>query len=299
MIASRCRRGGARSRADRPAAALVPSTSHGAARIMIELRNKHTLTGKHAAFRSYCSQLGGDFLSQRLTSKGLCRRIHFRRMPSVNDGPSDMPDSGFAATSLLAGSPTSRITCSAASRSARSAASRSASTFSAASRFACAEASIFAILAASRFASLAALRAFGSIDLRFLSGFALCLPRRLALGFSRSVALRLLGSFTLRSLDGFEPRLLCCLALRLLRSFAPGFLRGGKPCSLGCGFATRGLSPGLFSKRVELCGPVVCLLDRSRTVGGIELCLLCSGLELRHLLPCRICVRTTLLCGAS
>jgi hypothetical protein len=34
-------------------AALVPSTSHGAARIMIELRNKHTLTGKHAAFRSY------------------------------------------------------------------------------------------------------------------------------------------------------------------------------------------------------------------------------------------------------
>src|SRR6516162_5421564 len=72
-----------------------------AARIMIELRNKHTLTGKHAAFRSYlCSQLGGDFLSQRLTSKGLCRRIHFRRMPSVNDGPSDMPDSGFAATSF-------------------------------------------------------------------------------------------------------------------------------------------------------------------------------------------------------
>src|SRR6185312_9714480 len=143
-----------------------------------------------------------------------------------------------------------------------------------------------------------ALRAFGSLDLRFLSGFALCLPRRLALGFSRSVALRLLGSFTLFSLDGFEPRLLCCLALRLLRSFAPGFLRGGKPCSLGCGFATRGLSPSLFSKRVELCGPVVCLLDRSRTVGDIELCLLCSGLELRHLLPCRICVRTTLLRGA-
>src|SRR5947208_870114 len=143
-----------------------------------------------------------------------------------------------------------------------------------------------------------ALRAFGSLDLRFLSGFALCLPRRLALGFSRSVALRLLGSFTLRSLDGFEPRLLCCLALRLLRGFAPGFLRGGKPCSLGCGFATRGLSPGLFSKRGELCGPVVCLLDRSRTVGGIALCLLCGGLELHHLLPCRICLRTTLLRGA-
>src|ERR1700751_6146886 len=59
--------------------------------------------------RQLCAQLGGDFLSASLTSKGLCRRIHFRRMPSVNDGPSDMPDSGFAATSLLAGSPTSRI----------------------------------------------------------------------------------------------------------------------------------------------------------------------------------------------
>src|SRR5207344_260211 len=114
-------------------------------------------------------------------------------------------------------------------------------------------------------------RAFGSLDLRFLSGFALCLPRRLG-------ALRLLGSFTLRSLDGFEPRLLCRLALRLLRGFAPGFFRGGTPCSLGCGFATRGLSPGLFSKRVELCGPVVCLLARSRTPGDIALCLLCSGL---------------------
>src|SRR6266513_509079 len=119
-----------------------------------------------------------------------------------------------------------------------------------------------------------ALRAIGSLDLRFLSGFALCLPRRLALGFS------------------------CSVALRLLLSFASGFLRGGKPCSLGCGFATRGLSPGLFSKRVELCGPVVCLLDRSRTVGGIELCLLCSGLELPHLLPCRIRVSPTLLRGA-
>src|SRR5262249_17045390 len=63
----------------------------------------------------------------------------------------------------------------------------------------------------------------------------------------------------------------CCRCSGLQR-------RGGKPCSLGCGFATRGLSPGLFSKRVELCGPVVCLLDRSRTLGGIALCLLCSGL---------------------
>jgi hypothetical protein len=88
------------------------------------------------------------------------------------------------------------------------------------------------------------------------------------------------------------------IELRNKHTFAPGFLRGGKPCWLGCGFATRGLSPGLFSKRVELCGPVVCLLDRSRTLSGIELCLLCSGLELRHLLPCRICVRTTLLRGA-
>src|SRR5262249_58988713 len=80
--------------------------------------------------------------------------------------------------------------------------------------------------------------------------------------------------------------------------FAPIFIRGCTTCSLGCGFATRGLSPGLFSKRVELCSPVVCLLDRSRTPGDIALCLLCSGLELRHLLPCRICVRTTLLRGA-
>src|SRR5215813_7632531 len=138
----------------------------------------------------------------------------------------------------------------------------------------------------------------GSLHLRDPGSFSLCLLGRFALDLAGGVALRLLGSFTLRSLDGFEPRLLCCLALRLLRSFAPGFLRGGKPCSLGCGFATRGLSPGLFSKRVEPCGPVVCLLDRSRTVGGIELCLLCSGLELPHLLPCRICVSTTLLCGA-
>src|SRR5262249_21714619 len=113
----------------------------------------------------------------------------------------------------------------------------------------------------------------------------------------RSVALRLLGSFTLHSLDGFEPRLLCCLALRLLRSFAPGFLRGGKPCSLGCGFATRGLSPGLFSKRVQLCGPVVCLLYCSRTVAAIVLCLLLRGPVPPPLLPCRLCVGTSLLCG--
>src|SRR5215831_10783914 len=263
-------------------------------------------------------------------------------MPSVNDGPSDMPDSGFAATSLLAGSPTSRIGlvfcsfsrlalgldllrsfafCLCGSLHLRDPGSFSLCLLG---RFALDLAGFslcllgrfaldlagFSLCLLGRFAlDLAggftlrllrrlALRAFGSLDLRFLSGFALCLPRRLALGFSRSVALRLLGSFTLRSLDGIEPRLLCCLALRLLRGFAPGFLRGGKPCPLGCGFATRGLSPGLFSKRIELCGPVVCLLDRSRTPGDIALCLLCSGLELRHLLPCRICVRTTLLRGA-
>ena len=39
-----------------------------------------------------------------------CRRIRFRWMPSENDGPSELPDSGLAVTSLSAGSPTSRIT---------------------------------------------------------------------------------------------------------------------------------------------------------------------------------------------
>src|SRR5207247_2167842 len=124
------------------------------------------------------------------------------------------------------------------------------------------------------------------------SGLAFCSFSRLALGLDlhRSFAFCLCGSLYLRDPGSFS---LC-----LLRCFAPGFLGGGMPCSLGCGFATRGLSPGLFSKLGELCGPVVCLLDRSRTVGGIELCLLCGGLELRHLLPCRICLRTTLLRGA-
>src|SRR5215510_9496351 len=149
------------------------------------------------------SAIRGERLAkERLRCHGLdaslCRRIHFRRMPSVNDGP---PDSGFAATSLLAGSPTSRINCSA----------------------------VLAFCSFSRLAlGLDLLSSFafclcGSLHLRDPGSFSLCLPRRLALGFSRSVALRLLDSFTLRSLDGFEPRLLCCLALRLLRSFAPGF----------------------------------------------------------------------------
>src|SRR5215831_18375338 len=182
-------------------------------------------------------------------------------MPSVNDGPSELPDSGLAATSLSAGSPTSRITV---RRPRVLLVQRFALGFDLLRSLAfCPCGSLylrdpgsFALCLLGRFAlDLAggftlrllrrlALRAFGSLDLRFLSGFALCLPRRL-------VALRLLGSFTLRSLDGFEPRLLCRLALRLLRGFAPGFLRGGTPCSLGCGFATLGLSPGLFSKRVE------------------------------------------------
>src|SRR5215471_6183367 len=131
-------------------------------------------------------------------------------MPSVNDGPSDMPDSGFAATSLLAGSPTFRITCSA--RLAFCSFSRLALGLDLLRSFAfCLRGSLhlrdpgsFSLCLLGRFAlDLAggftlrlllrrlALRAFGSLDLRFLSGFALCLPRRLALGFSRSVAFRL------------------------------------------------------------------------------------------------------------
>src|SRR6516225_8103032 len=203
----------------------------------------------------------------------LCRRIHFRRMPSVNDGP---PDSGFVATSLLAGSPTSRINCSA----------------------------VLAFCSFSRLAlGLDLLRSFafclcGSLHLRDPGSFSLCLLGRFALDLAGGFTLRLLRRLALRAFGSLDLRFLSGFALCLPRRLAPGFLRGGKPCSLGCGFATRGLSPGLFSKRVELCGPVVCLLDRSRTVGGIELCLLCSGLELRHLLPCRICVGTTLLRGA-
>src|SRR5215510_11188533 len=98
-------------------------------------------------------------------------------MPSVNDGPSELPDSGLAATSLSAGSPTSRITV----RRPR---------VLLVQRFALGLRS-FALCLLGRFAlDLAggftlrllrrlALRAFGSLDLRFLSGFALCLPRRL------------------------------------------------------------------------------------------------------------------------
>src|SRR5262245_50008296 len=121
-----------------------------------------------------------------------------------------MPDSGFAATSLLAGSPTSGglAFCSFSPLALgldllRSFAFclclRDPGSFSLCllGRFALDLAGGFTL----RLLRRLALRAFGSLDLRFLSGFALCLPRRLALGFSRSVALRLLGSFTLRSLD--------------------------------------------------------------------------------------------------
>src|SRR5499433_1816927 len=171
-------------------------------------------------------------------------------MPSVNDGPSDLPDSGLAATSLSAGSPTSRITV----RRPR-------------------------VLLVQRFAlGLDLLRSLafcpcGSLYLRDPGSFALCPLGRFALDLAGGFTLRLLRRLALRAFGSLDLRFLSGFVLRLLRSFAPGFLRGGKPCSLGCGFATRGLSPGLFSKRVELCGPVVCLLDRSRTVGGIALCL--------------------------
>src|SRR5499427_10160345 len=95
--------------------------------------------------RQLCAQLGGDFLSESLTSNlpapsfpsdAICKRrpvgyagLWFRGNFAFG-WFTDLPDYLFGA-----------------SRSARSAASRSASTFSAASRFACAEASIFAILA--------------------------------------------------------------------------------------------------------------------------------------------------------
>src|SRR5262252_6547390 len=118
--------------------------------------------------RQLCAQLGSDFLSESLTSKGLCRRIHFRRIPSVNDGPSDMPDSGFAATSLLAGSPTSRI---------------------------------FGGLAFCSFSRLA-------LGLDLLRSFAFCLCGSLHLRDPGSFSLCLLGRFALDLAGGFTLRLL-------------------------------------------------------------------------------------------
>src|SRR6516165_1865438 len=107
-------------------------------------------------------------------------------MPSVNDGPSDIPDSGFAATSLLAGSPTSRIGL------------------------------VFCLF--SRLAlGLDLLRSFafclcGSLHLRDPASFSLCLLGRFALdlagGFTlrllRRLALRAFGSLDLRFLSGFR-----------------------------------------------------------------------------------------------
>ena len=235
-------------RADRPAAALVPSTPR-AAQIMIELRNKHTLTGKLCCFQIVlCAQLGGDFLSQSLTSKGLCRRIHFRRMPSVNDGPSDMPDSGsrqlrFRLVHRPPGLPVRRprvllvqplrarprpspqlrvlpVRKPPSSRSwqlrfASLAASRSTlraasrSAFSAASRCARSAASIFAFSAASRFACLAASRsAFRAASRSAFSA---------ALRFARSMASSL--AFSAAS------RFACCAASRRAFSAAARLAR--------------------------------------------------------------------------
>src|SRR4029077_16237710 len=301
-------------RADRPAAALVPSTSHGAARIMIELRNKHTFTGKLCRFQIVLfAQLVGDFLSQSLKSKGLCRRIHFRRMPSVNDGSSELPDSGLAA-STFGWFTTSRISVSrprvllVQPLRARPRPSPQLGVLPLRQPLSSRSWQLRALppwpLRARpcgrlhappppppRVARVRQPRSSLSQRLRALPASP---PRARLFAQRRAPPSRQLYASLARWLRAarflfprvvvWELRLLCCLALRLLRSFAPGFLRGGKPCSLGCGFATRGLSPGLFCKRVEL--------------GGIELCLLCSGLELRHLLPCRICVRTTLLRGA-
>src|SRR5262249_1708032 len=148
---------------------------------MIELRNKHTLTGKHAAFRSYFARSSAAIFLIEATSTipvvaFMIDPLQARVVTSLA-----RPGGNLTGITLDAGienfAKRLQILRYAglwfrgnfafgwftdlpdylfgASRSARSAASRSASTFSAASRFACAEASIFAILAASRFASLA------------------------------------------------------------------------------------------------------------------------------------------------
>src|SRR5262245_37849395 len=139
-------------------------------------------------------------------------------MPSVNAGPSDMPDSGFAATCFwlvhrrpglaFVGLAFCSFSCLALGLDLlRSFA------FCLSGSFDLRDPCSFSLCLLGRFAlGLAggftlrllrrlALPAFGSLDLRFLSGLALRLPRCLALCFSRSVALRFLGSFTLRSLD--------------------------------------------------------------------------------------------------
>ena len=104
-------------------------------------------------------------------------------MPSVNDGPSDMPDSGFAATSLLAGSPTFRI--------------------------------IVAFCSPSRLAlGLDLLRSFafclcGSLHLRDPGSFSLCLLGRFALDLAGGFTLRLLRRLALRAF-------VCCIRSRRL-----------------------------------------------------------------------------------
>src|SRR5439155_800362 len=98
------------------------------------------------------------------------------------------------------------------------------------------------------------------------SGLAFCSFSRLALGLDlhRSFAFCPCGSLHLRDPGSFSLCLRGCFALDLAGGFTLRLLR-----------------------RLAL-----------RAFGGLDLCLLCSGLELRHLLPCRICVRTTLLRGA-
>src|SRR5262249_22371021 len=235
-------------RPDRPARALGPSTSHGAARIMIELRNKHTLTGKLCCFQIVlCAQLGGDFLSQSLTSKGLCRPHSFpsdaicKRRPVGYAGLwfrgnfafgwfTDLPD-------YLFGGP----------RSARSAASRSASTFSAASRFACAEASIFATLAASRFASLAASRSTLRAASRSAFSAAPRCGRSAASTFACYAASRFACLAASRSAFRAASRSAFSAALRFARSMASSL-----PFSAASRFACCAASRRAFSAAASL-----------------------------------------------
>src|SRR5262245_1648094 len=125
-------------RADRPAAALVPSTSHGAARIMIELRNSFAAFGWFTDLPDY---LFGASRSARSAAS---------RSASTFSAASRFACTEASFFAILAAS---RFASLAASRSTLRAASRSA--FSAASRCARSAASIFAFSAASRFACLA------------------------------------------------------------------------------------------------------------------------------------------------
>ena len=216
-------------------------------------------------------------------------------MPSENDGPSELPDSGLAATSLSAGSPTSRITV-----------RRPRVPLVQPLRARPRPSPQLGVLPLRQPLSSRSwqLRALPPWPLRARPCGRLHAPPSPPPRVARVRQPRSSLSQRLRALPASPPRarlfaqrrappsrqLYASLArwLRASPSLPPraspaarlraGLSRGGTPCSLGCGFATRGLSPGLFSKRVELCGPVVCLLDRSRTPGDIALCLLCSGL---------------------